>query len=259
MQSGDVYTATDLQLLARLAQGAETELVRFDSEDVIREAREMQRSLKRYVPGAVAEQLASGQDLTSAELDVTVLFVDIRGYTSYSESRRSVEVFSLINRYTELVSGNVRKHGGSVVEFNGDGMMAVFGAPRPLAAREQAAVRAGRAIVASMPGLSPADADQGIELSVGVGIASGEAYVGNIEAVDRMIWTAIGNTTNMAARLQSLTRELDASIVIDEPTLAALDGGADDFEPRRGIPIRGRRDRQDIWALPLRPHPTSDS
>jgi adenylate cyclase len=223
-----------------------------DQDETVREAREMQESLRRYVPGAVAEQLGSGADLTSGEREVSVLFVDIRGYTSFSESRRAEEIFSTVNRYTETVSEIVRKHGGSVVEFNGDGMMTVFGAPRELAHKERAAVEAGREIAAAV-GAMPVDDAQGgqTKLSVGVGIATGEAFVGNIQAVDRMIWSAIGNTTNLAARLQGLTRELDASLVIDRATWERAQAAAADFEKRSEVPIRGRRETRDVYTLPM--------
>jgi len=130
-----------------------------------------------------------------------VLFVDIRGYTTFAESRRAEEIFSTVSRSTETVSETVRKYGGPVVDFNGDGMMTVFGAPREIAHKERAAVEAGRELVEAV-GALPVEGGQ--PLSAGVGIATGEAFVGNIQAVDRMIWSAIGNTTNLAARLQSL-------------------------------------------------------
>ncbi len=91
-------------------------------------------------------------------------------------------------------------------------------------------------------------------LSVGVGIATGSAFVGNIQAVDRMIWTAIGNTTNLAARLQGLTRDLDASLVIDVGTWERAQPAAADFEKRPEVPIRGRRETRDVYALPLSAH-----
>jgi adenylate cyclase len=252
-RSGDVYTSTDLSLLAAVAQTVSHQLQRFDQDSVIREGREMQESLRRYVPGAVAEQLASGAELSSGEREVSVLFVDIRGYTGFAESRRAEEIFSTVNRYTETVSQIVQKHGGSVVEFNGDGMMAVFGAPRELANKERAAVEAGREIVAAVGALRVEDASGvGTKLAVGVGIATGEAFVGNIQAVDRMIWSAIGNTTNLAARLQSLTRELDASLVIDVLTWERAQPAAQDFEKRPDVPIRGRRESQDVYALLVR-------
>ncbi len=252
-RSGDVYTSTDLSLLAAVAATISHQLQRFDQDEVIREGREMQESLRRYVPGAVVEQLVGRGELTSGERDVSVLFVDIRGYTSFSESRGAEEIFSTVNRYTEAVSQIVQRHAGSVVEFNGDGMMAVFGAPRQLAHKERAAVEAGREIVEAVAALTLEDASGGpTKLSVGVGIATGEAFVGNIQAVDRMIWSAIGNTTNLAARLQGLTRELDASLVIDIATWERAQTVAADFEKRSEVPIRGRREMQDVYALPMR-------
>ena len=74
--------------------------------------------------------------------------------------------------------------------------------------------------------------------------------MGNIRAVDRMIWSAIGNTTNLAARLQALTRDLDAWVVIDEPTRRGADYVAADFEQREETPIRGRRERETVYVLP---------
>jgi class 3 adenylate cyclase len=251
-RSGDVYTSTDISHLASSAEAVSLQLQRFDQEDVIREGREMQDSLRRYVPGAIAEQLSSGAELASGEREVTVLFVDLRGYTSFSESRPAEEIFSTVNRYTETVSQIVQKHTGSVVEFNGDGMMAVFGAPRELVHKERAAVEAGREIVEAVGSMPVDDAHGGqTKLSVGVGIATGEAFVGNIQAVDRMIWSAIGNTTNLAARLQSLTRELDASLVTDGGTWERARHAAADFEKRPDVPIRGRRETQDVYVLPM--------
>lgn len=256
-RSGDVYTSTDLSLLTAVAEKVSAEMQRFDQEVTLREAREMQESLRRYVPGAVADELSSGSEPASGEREVSVLFVDLRGYTSFSESRRAEEIFSTVNRYTETVSEIVRKHGGSVVEFNGDGMMAIFGAPRELAHKERAAVEAGREIVAAVAALAVGGAQQEAagptSLSVGVGIATGEAFVGNVQAVDRMIWTAIGNTTNLAARLQSLTRDLDAALVIDRTTWERAEAAAADFEKRSEVSIRGRRATQDVYALSMPP------
>ena len=251
-RSGDVYTSTDLSLLAVVTETVSRQLLQFDQDELLREAREMQESLRRYVPGAIAEQLASGSELVSGEREVSVLFVDLRGYTSFSESRGAEEIFSTVNRYTETVSEIVRRYGGTVVEFNGDGMMAVFGAPQGLAHKERAAVEAGYEIVDAVSALPVEDPAAGsTELAVGVGIATGVAFVGNIQAADRMIWTAIGNTTNLAARLQSLTRELDAALVIDRATWQGAQPAAAGFEPRPDVPIRGRRETQDLYALPM--------
>ena len=256
-RSGDVYTSTDLSHLASVAEAVSSQLRRFDQEEVIREGQAMQESLRRYVPGAVAEQLASGAELAPAEREVSVLFVDLRGYTRFAEARRAEEIFSTVNRYTEAVSQIVRRHGGSVVEFNGDGMMAVFGAPRELPDKETAAVAAGREIIGAVGALPVEPARGGEEkLTVGVGIATGEAFVGSIRAADRMIWSAIGNPTNLASRLQGLSRELQAELVIDAATWEALGETRRDFVAHHAIAIRGRGQAQDLYALRRAP-PTS--
>ena len=251
-RSGDIYTATDVALLAAVADKMSNELQRFGAVEIVNQARAMQDALRHYVPGAVAARLESGAEMEAAEREISVLFVDIRGYTTYSEGRTAEEIFSMVNRYTEAVSRVVRHHSGAIVEFNGDGLMAVFGAPETITGKEQAAVAAGREIVAVVRSL--ALGRRGPErrpLDVGVGIATGQAFVGNIQAVDRKIWSAIGNTTNLAARLQSLSRDLQASIVIDAATWTAAGVVAADFEPHEKIPIRGRRQTKDVYVLPL--------
>jgi class 3 adenylate cyclase len=251
-RSGDIYTTTDLALLTAVGDKVSAELQRFDEAEIARQARAMQDALRRYVPEQVAVQVISGRDLAPREREVSVLFVDIRGYTSYAEEKSAAEVFSTVNRYTETVSRVVRAHGGTVVEFNGDGMMSVFGAPEPLADKEWCAVVTGREIVAAVRALAVGVTERAQQsLEVGVGIATGKAFVGNIRSADRLIWTAIGDTTNLAARLQGLTRELDAAILIDGATRRSAGDIAADFERRERVSIRGRRQTEDVYVLPL--------
>ncbi len=240
-RSTDIYTPEDLAHMSAVASRCSEILSKLNSADLIREARELQQSMRRYVPGAVAEELAKGRDLESSEREICVLFVDIRGYSGFAEKRSARETFSTINKYTREVSRFVDLHGGVVVEFNGDGMMVVFGALRDLAHKERAAVECAREIVT---GLSR-------EISVGIGIATGVAFVGNIQSVDRLIWSAIGNTTNLAARLQSLTRDLEAKIAIDRLTRERAGSVSADFKLHAAVAIRGRSDRRDVWTLPL--------
>ena len=247
--SGDVYTSTDVALLAAVGSKLSSELLRLDDRDILQDAWAMQERLRRYVPEPVVSQLAGGRELVSAEREVSVLFVDIRGHTSYAEARAAEQVFSTVNRFTEMVSGIVRQHGGTVLEFSGDGLMAVFGATDELAQKEQAAVEAGREMVEVVGTLTPNGWDQA--LSVGVGIATGPAFLGDVRAVDRLIWTAIGNTPNLAARLQALTRELGAAMVIDPPTWREARFAAADFVKHEQMPIRGRSQRLDVYVLPL--------
>jgi adenylate cyclase len=177
-----------------------------------------------------------------------VLFVDLRGYTSLSESREAEQIFGAINRYTEAVSRSVRNHGGTVVEFNGDGMMAVFGAPNSLANKEAAALAAAREMAAKVPLLAGPGGESG-DMRVGVGIATGDAFVGNIRAADRFIWSAIGNTTNLAARLEASTRELNVDVVIDELTWERAAHHATDFVEHPSMVVRGRANPLTVYAL----------
>jgi adenylate cyclase len=246
-RSWDIFTGSELALLTALGANLSSQLEHFDHREVLARTTGMQEALRRYVPGAVAKQLMQGGTLDAHERDVTVLFVDIRGYTAFSEARKAADIFSTINLYTEEVSRTVHENGGSVVEFNGDGMMAVFGAPDRLPAKERSAVLAARGIVEAVPRLWPAGEET--QLDVGVGVASGAAFVGNISSVDRNIWSAIGNTTNLASRLQTLTKTLDCSIVVDDPTRRGAGEAAAEFEDLGLHVIRGRRREERLFGL----------
>jgi class 3 adenylate cyclase len=248
-RSGDIYTPTDLALLGAVAGKISDRLLSLDATAVADQARSMQEALRRYVPGAVAQRVVGGQNVTAEEREVTVLFVDIRGYTGFSEPREAEEIFHTVNRYTDTVSQLVQARGGVVVEFHGDGMLAVFGAPDEVPMKERTAVEAARAVVAAVAELPRPGA--GAALSVGVGIATGPAFVGNIQAADRFIWTVIGNTVNLAARLQSLTRDLDAAVAIDDTTFRRATRACADFVRHSDLAIRGRTQLETVHALPL--------
>lgn len=242
-KSGDIYTATDLGLLASVAERCSEVIERIDLETLANESRSLQSALRRYVPGAVAERVLAGDALEPTECEVTVMFVDIRGYTGLAERLAAEDVFATLNEHTERVSQIVQENGGTIVEFSGDGLMAVFGAPEELAKKERHAVEAARTIVDSMPE----------HLAVGVGVATGPAFVGCIRSTDRLIWSAVGSTTNLAARLQALTRELDAGIALDETTRERAGYVCADFVRHERVAIRGRTERVDVFALPLHP------
>jgi class 3 adenylate cyclase len=210
-----------------------------------------QRALRRYVPDALAAQIERGGELKCGACEVSVLFADICGFTALSQGRGALEIFSIVNPYIRVVAAIVHRYGGYVAEFRGDGLMAIFGAPSALRQKERAAVEAGRAIVeAAAPMRLGARAD-GTPISVRVGVATGTDYVGDICAGDYVVWSAIGNTTNLAARLQGLTRQFDAGIMIDGRTRAAAGDAANGFQVRPNVPIRGWQGTEDVYLLPL--------
>jgi class 3 adenylate cyclase len=246
-RSGDIYTATDSALLNAVADKVSGELLRFDSAVILQQERKMGEALRRYVPEPVAARLSRGQAVEGGERDVSVLFVDLRGYTTYSEAQAAGAVFSLINRYTETVSAVIQRRGGTVVEFLGDGLMAVFGAPEALPDHARVSVEAACEVVAAVRKLAfAADAPTG----VGVGIASGRAFVGNIRTSDRFVYTAIGDVVNLASRIQGLTRELHAAVAIDASTHRTAGRSAAFFRRHERVHIRGRSEPVDVYALP---------
>jgi class 3 adenylate cyclase len=187
-RSGDVYTGQDRALLASIAEKVSDELVRFHELELREAERALGARLRRYVPGAIAEEIERGGSLAPGEREVTVLFVDVRGYASFAEPRSPAAIFEAVNAYTRVVSEAVREGRGTVVEFNGDGMMAVFGAPVPLADKEGSALAAALVIRERVRALRFPEDGRGLD--VGIGIATGPAYVGSIQAADRAIWSA---------------------------------------------------------------------
>jgi adenylate cyclase len=127
--------------------------------------------------------------------------------------------------------------------------MTVFGAPRALAGKERAAVRAAREIARAVSSLELEGGAAAPSFAVGIGVATGPAFVGSIRAADRAIWSAIGNTTNLAARLERLTRELDVAIAIDATTRERAGDAAAGFAHHPEVRIRGRSEPVAVYAL----------
>jgi class 3 adenylate cyclase len=245
--SGELYAASEVAWLATVAERVASQFRRSTDAELLGRARELRERLARYVPGAVAEGIERGEEVAPREREVSLFFVDIRGYTSLAELHSPEEIFAAVSLYTDAVSRLIGEQGGAVVEFHGDGLMAVFGAPRTLPSKERAALRAAREVARAVPRLQMG----GAPLSVGVGVATGLAFVGNIQSADRVIWGALGNTTNLAARLQAMSRELAAAVVVDAPTWQRGGDAAAGFIDQGELPIRGRRDPERVYALPL--------
>jgi adenylate cyclase len=188
----------------------------------------------------------------TGERCVSVLFADIRGFTTYAENRRPRDLFALLTRYAEALTRVVHDHGGQVADVVGDGMMALFGAPEELAAKERAAVESAREILERVEELADeTSVGRRGPLRAGVGIATGEAYVGSIRAGDRAFWSAVGSTTNLAARLQHLTRELQSALAIDSRTWRAAGPAAAALERCPRVAIRGLSEPEDVYVLRL--------
>ena len=194
------------------------------------ERRRLRRTFERYVaPSLVREILAdpdSAQGLLRGEQrPVTVLFSDLKGFTQLTTRRTEQGQIPLhlqqLNTYLGAMVEVISAHGGTVDKFIGDCVMAVFGSPlsRGPQAEAIAAVRCGQAMAARLQQLNASWAAEGLDpLASGIGLASGEVVVGQIGSPQRLDFTVIGHTVNLAARLESLTRQVQAPLLVDQAT-----------------------------------------
>ena len=188
----------------------------------LRERRSREQTMKefsRFVnPHVVRELLASGGSLSRSgeSRHISVLFSDIRGFTSLSENRTPQQVVELLNRYFTLQVEVVFRHGGSLDKFIGDCIMAFWGAPLDDKRHAQRAVAAALEMAEVLQRFKQELADEDADFDVGIGIHSGAAVVGLIGSEQRREYTAIGDTVNLASRIEGLTKGLSRILVSNE-------------------------------------------
>ncbi|MBI5537964.1 MAG: HAMP domain-containing protein [Deltaproteobacteria bacterium] len=207
----------------------------------LKERDHLRTTFGKYMTESVLQHLLSGKiQLGGESLRVTILFSDIRSFTSISERMEAHALVGLLNEYfTEMVS-MVMKHDGVVDKYIGDAIMAVFGAPVPTPRDAENAVRAAVAMRAALTRLNERLTARGMpELRTGIGIHTGEVVAGNIGSEQRMEYTVIGDAVNLASRLESNTKELDAPILISHSTYE-LTKDIVRTRPVREITVKGR-------------------
>ena len=195
---------------------------------------------------AVATSLIADPDqagLGGQTVEVTVLIADLRGFTSFSERHAPHEVVGMLNALYGVVVPVVLGAGGTVVQFVGDEVMALFGAP---ARQPDHALRAARAALALQKAVGTATADRPDWPHFGVGVNTGPALVGNIGAEQMRTFSAIGDTTNLAARLQGLAGP--GEIVVGQRTAEAL-GARAVMDPREPVRVKGKREPVPAFLL----------
>jgi len=187
--------------------------------------RDQQRELfRKFATAEVAEELlATGFALGGKHVDATVMFSDIRSFTGLAESLPPAETIDLLNSYYTLMFDAIGSQGGIVNQIQGDGLMALFGAPLPHADHAERAVRAGLEMLELVAGFGREQAARGKpEIRIGVGIASGQVIAGYTGTERRVTYTCVGDTVNVAAHLEAHTKVLGQPILVDEHTRARL-------------------------------------
>jgi class 3 adenylate cyclase len=190
--------------------------------------RDRQRDLfRQFATAEVAEELLqTGLTLGGKAVEASVMFSDIRAFTSLTESRSPVETIELLNSYYTLMFDAIGGHGGIVNQMLGDGLMAIFGAPLAHADHRERAVRAALDMLALVEGFNREQAQRGgAEIRIGIGIAAGPLIAGFTGTQQRVTYTCVGETVNLAAHLEAHTKVVGRPILIDENTRAGLGAG----------------------------------
>jgi len=214
-------------------------------------------AFSRFVPSQVVDQVlarAGGElRLGGERAEATVLFCDLRGFTSFAEGLPAERVIETLNHYHPEMTEAILDHGGTLVSYSGDGIFAVFGAPIEQRDHADRAVAAVREMVG--PRLERFNAwvraeGLGAGFRIGVGLNSGPVMSGNVGSQRRLEYAAIGDTTNTAARLEALTKDLGVQVLISDTTRAMLrDDDAADLVYVGPATLRGKRVQVNLWTL----------
>ena len=244
-----VYPFGSLVLSSVGALGAHYLLAAFERERV-------RDVFSRFVPETVVEQVLARTDrdlrLGGVSLESTVMFTDLRGFTTFSEALPPARVIECLNGYLEEMTEAILGHGGTLVSYEGDGIMAVFGAPIEQPDHADRALAASREMLTErLPKwnawLREQDVSDGFKM--GIGLNTGMVVSGNVGSERRLEYTAIGDTTNTASRLQAMTKGQSHLLFFSDTTRERLQREVEDLVFIDEFEIRGRSQAVKIWSI----------
>jgi adenylate cyclase len=236
-----VFTRDDLELISAIATQAAVAVENTRTHERLAREEVARASYSRFLPEYVVNQMLENPEsfkLGGANQIITVLFADIRGFTSLSERARPEQVVQLLNKYFSRMTDIIFAHNGTLDKYIGDGLMALFGAPTVTEEDASNAVATAIEMQQHIPDINRELSNEGFQdISIGIGLHTGEATVGYIGSERRSEYTAIGDTVNLASRLQSISQ--GGQILISESTAKAT---ADKFSmmPRTAITVKNR-------------------
>jgi class 3 adenylate cyclase len=213
---------------------------------------ELKAMVRRFATSQVAEDIQeSGFALGGKSVEASVMFADIRGFTPLVESQSPEETIDLLNTWYTLMFDAIQGHDGVVNQMIGDGLMAIFGAPMPLDDHATCAVRAAIEMIDLVEMFNAERESAGKPpIRIGVGIASGTMVAGYTGTSKRATYTCVGDTVNLAARLEGHTKEAGRAILIDAATREGI-GNAFVLESLGGVQLKGKSAPVDVYAVTL--------
>jgi adenylate cyclase len=236
----------ELTTQVRVDDGSEVGLLEAGFNRMTRGLAERERlreAFGAFVDPSVAERVVSeGTDFAGEQLALSLLFLDVRDFTGFSERVGPQEVVASLNDLYERVVPIVLEHGGHANKFIGDGLLAVFGAPARLEDHADRAVDAALRIGA-LNGDSTGDG-----LRVGVGVNSGDVVVGTVGGGGRLDFTVIGDAVNTAARVEAATRETGDDVLITAATKELLERDHGEWAERDPVPLKGKSEAVRLFA-----------
>lgn len=244
------FSADDLELISAIA--AQTAVTVETVKAHRRLAREevARANYSRFMPEYVVQQLLENPDsfrLGGVNQTITVLFADIRGFTAYSENEKPEKVVHLLNRYFSAMSELIFAHGGTLDKYTGDGLMALFGAPTATPEDAKNAVQTAVAMQKRLETLNrELEVDGFNQIAVGIGLHTGEAIIGYIGSQQRSEYTAIGDTVNLASRLES--NAVGGQILISEAT-ARASGDSFSLISHESLQVKNRTQPVDLYEV----------
>ena len=244
-------TRAGIMLLAGVVAGLVALRLRSKFQSAVAEAASRERVTNlfgQHVSPAVVERLLeSPADFAGEKREICVMFLDIRNFTAHARSRSPEEVVEFLNSAFAFMIEAVDRHGGFINKFLGDGFMAVFGAPLDDPAAAIHAVAAAREILAEIDRRGLADGHW--PLRVGIGLHMGAAVTGNIGSPRRKEFTAIGDTVNLASRLEQFTKECGARLIVSDEVMKALADTAGVIAPPDVVTLKGYAAPVRAWRL----------
>ena len=257
-KSGKFYRREDINLLNTLANQGAVAIENARMVDEIVETERMRTKILdafgKYVTPEVRDQILAGKiPLDGEAKDVTILFADLRDFTTLAESTTPREVVKIINGYFSEMADAIGKNHGLVLQFIGDEIEAVFGAPVPLDDHPTHAVRAALAMQQRLVVVNEKLKQQGYKpLRHGIGIHTGTVVAANIGSEDRLSYAMVGDTVNLASRIQGLNKQFGTDLLISAKTVERLaDSIAVDKLPT--TTVKGKRDPVKVYKLAENP------